>query len=46
LGGARLNQTTDFNFNLLQHPIWQRMDILPPEFKEQVKKKYEEHING
>ena len=34
----------DFNFNLLQHPIWQRMDILPPEFKQQVKDKYEEHI--
>ena len=34
----------DFNFNLLQHPIWQRMDILPPEYKEQVKEKYNEHI--
>ena len=34
----------DFNFNLLQHPIWQRMDILPPEHKERVKAKYEEHI--
>jgi hypothetical protein len=34
----------DFNFNLLQHPIWQRMDILPPEFKQQVKEKYDEHI--
>ena len=34
----------DFNFNLLQHPIWQRMDILPPEHKERVKEKYEEHI--
>ena len=34
----------DFNFNLLQHPIWQRMDILPPEYKQQVKEKYEEHI--
>lgn len=34
----------DFNFNLLQHPIWQRMDILPPEFKQQVKEKYEGHI--
>ena len=35
----------DFNFNLLQHPIWQRMDILPPEFKEQVKEKYKQHID-
>jgi radical SAM protein with 4Fe4S-binding SPASM domain len=34
----------DFNFNLLQHPVWQRMDILPPEHKERVKDKYEEHI--
>jgi len=34
----------DFNFNLLQHPIWQRMDILPPEFKQQVKEKYDAHI--
>ena len=34
----------DFNFNLLQHPIWQRMDILPPEYKQQVKEKYEAHI--
>ena len=34
----------DFNFNLLQHPTWQRMDILPPEYKEQVKEKYENHI--
>ena len=34
----------DFNFNLLQHPIWQRIDILPPEYKEQVKEKYGEHI--
>jgi radical SAM protein with 4Fe4S-binding SPASM domain len=34
----------DFNFNLLQHPIWQRMDILPPEFKQQVKNKFEAHI--
>ena len=34
----------DFNFNLLQHPIWQRMDILPPEYKQQVKQKYDDHI--
>jgi radical SAM protein with 4Fe4S-binding SPASM domain len=34
----------DFNFNLLQHPIWQRMDILPPEYKQQVKEKFEVHI--
>jgi hypothetical protein len=34
----------DFNFNLLQHPVWQRMDILPLEYKEQVKEKYENHV--
>lgn len=34
----------DFNFNLLQHPIWQRMDILPPEHKDRVKDKYHEHF--
>jgi hypothetical protein len=34
----------DFNFNLLQHPTWQRMDILPPEYKQQIKEKYEAHI--
>ena len=39
-----LIKSPDFNFNLLQHPIWQRMDILPPEFKQQVKEKYDAHI--
>jgi sulfatase maturation enzyme AslB (radical SAM superfamily) len=34
----------DFNFNLLQMPTWQRMDILPIEFKEQIKEKYTKHI--
>ena len=34
----------DFNFNLLQYPSWQRMDILPHEYKEQIKEKYNEHI--
>ena len=34
----------DFNFNLLQYPEWQRMDMLPLEFKQQVKEKYEKHI--
>jgi organic radical activating enzyme len=35
----------DFNFNLLQYPDWQRMDLLPNEFKEQVKEKYNQHIS-
>ena len=34
----------DFNFNLLQYPDWQRMDLLPAEFKQQVKEKYEKQI--
>ena len=34
----------DFNFNLLQWPKWQRMDNLPQEYKQQVDKKYKEHI--
>ncbi len=34
----------DFNFNLLQFPLWQRMDLLPEEFKQQIKEKYEKHI--
>ena len=39
-----LIQPQDFNFNLLQSPTWQRIDILPKEYKQQVKEKYEEHI--
>ena len=34
----------DFNFNLLQYPLWQRMDLLPMEYKVQVQTKFEEHI--
>ena len=39
-----LIKPSDFNFNLLQSPGWQRMDILPSEFKEKVKQKYQDHI--
>lgn len=39
-----LIQPQDFNYNLLQSPTWQRIDILPKEYKQQVKEKYEEHI--
>ena len=39
-----LIKPSDFNFNLLQSPGWQRMDILPGEFKEKVKQKYQDHI--
>ena len=34
----------DFNFNLLQYPYWQRIDLLPPSYKQQVKEKYEKHL--
>ena len=34
----------DFNFNLLQFPFWQRIDLLPEPMKQQVKEKYESHI--
>jgi radical SAM protein with 4Fe4S-binding SPASM domain len=34
----------DFNFNLLQYPIWQRMDIFPKEFKIRIEEKYNTHI--
>ena len=34
----------DFNFNLLQYPYWQRIDLLPQSYKQKVKKKYEEHL--
>jgi radical SAM protein with 4Fe4S-binding SPASM domain len=34
----------DFNFNLLQYPLWQRMDLLPQNEKEKVTAKYKEHI--
>ena len=35
----------DFNFNLLQYPLWQRMDLLPQEQKDRVTEKYKEHIS-
>jgi MoaA/NifB/PqqE/SkfB family radical SAM enzyme len=34
----------DFNFNLLQFPFWQRIDLLPESMKQQIKEKYESHI--
>ena len=34
----------DFNFNLLQYPYWQRIDLLPNDFKLKVKEKMEKHI--
>ena len=34
----------DFNFNLLQWPKWQRMDMFPQEDKKRVEEKYREHM--
>tara|TARA_B100000401_G_C52629499_1_gene635288 strand:+ start:116 stop:865 length:750 start_codon:yes stop_codon:yes gene_type:complete len=34
----------DFNFNLLQYPFWQRMDLLPKSFKQKVEDKYKKHL--
>ena len=34
----------DFNFNLLQFPYAQRIDLLPDNFKQKVKEKYEKHL--
>lgn len=34
----------DFNFNLLQFPYWQRIDLLSNSMKEQVKEKFLAHI--
>ena len=35
----------DFNFNLLQYPLWQRMDLLPQEEKAMVTEKYRTHMD-
>tara|TARA_Y100000748_G_scaffold293835_1_gene283827 strand:+ start:404 stop:1690 length:1287 start_codon:yes stop_codon:yes gene_type:complete len=35
---------SDFNFNLLQYPLWQRMDLLPQEYKLQVTEKYNKQM--
>ena len=34
----------DFNFNLLQYPFWQRIDLLPNSYIQKVKEKYEKHL--
>ena len=36
---------SDFNFNLLQYPLWQRMDLLPQEFKDKVSEKYNKQMD-
>ena len=39
-----LLQPQDFNFNLLQFPFWQRIDLLPDDYKQKVKEKYQKHL--
>jgi hypothetical protein len=39
-----LIQPQDFHFNLLQYPIWQRMDIFPKFIKDKIEEKYNNHI--
>ncbi len=34
----------DFNFNILLDPPWYRIDIAPPEYKDQIRKKYKQHL--
>ena len=34
----------DLNINLLQDPVWLRVDIAPQHFKDKIKAKYEEHL--
>jgi len=40
-----LIKAQDFNFNLLQWPSWQRMDMLPIEYKKRIEEKYLKHID-
>ena len=40
-----LIKSQDFNFNLLQWPRWQRMDMFPAEYKKRVEEKYRKHID-
>jgi len=40
-----LIKAPDFNYNLLQNPTWQRIDLLPKEFKEQIQEKYVKHMD-
>ena len=35
----------DLNINILQDPVHYRIDIAPAEFKEQLRAKYQEHLN-
>ena len=39
-----LIRAQDLNVNILQDPAYLRIDIATPEYKEQIIKKYEEHL--
>jgi MoaA/NifB/PqqE/SkfB family radical SAM enzyme len=34
----------DLNVNILQDPVQYRLDIAPPEYKQQIKQKFEQHL--
>jgi len=34
----------DLNVNVLQDPLWLRIDIAPQEYKDKIKAKFEEHL--
>jgi hypothetical protein len=34
----------DLNINILQDPSYYRIDIAPPEYKQQIKQKFEQHL--
>jgi hypothetical protein len=34
----------DLNINILQDPSYYRIDIAPPDYKQQIKKKFEEYL--
>jgi hypothetical protein len=36
----------DLNVNILQDPSYYRIDIAPKHYKQQIKDKFEEHLNG
>jgi hypothetical protein len=39
-----LLQAQDLNVNILQDPVHYRIDIATPEYKQQIKQKFEQHL--
>jgi hypothetical protein len=39
-----LLQAQDLNVNILQDPVYYRIDIATPEYKSRIKQKFEEHL--